>query len=180
VENLTVDAAPDFERAYPPLQKAIERDYGVTCVRAPVQSGYFGDLNGAEIRIDQSLGPEDSLFTLLHLFGHTVQWNLEGVRDFNIKPGNLSEETIQDVIDYEHEACRYSMRLLQDQGFAHLEPWLSEYSAADLRHLLHYYRTGEQLGAQPFRNSGEPMMQPLEIPPFKAKVLRWRWDGIVV
>ena len=100
--------------------------------------------------------------------------------DFNIKPESLTDELAAKVLQYEREACGYSMRLLIDAGFGGLAQWLSDFSSADLRHLLHFYATGEQLGARRSWRSGEPVMAPLDIPPFEAKVLRWRWDGVVV
>lgn len=173
-------APGDFESAFRPLQAHMEATYGVRCTLGPVPSGFFGDLNGAEIRIAGHLDAEDSLFTLLHLFGHTVQWNVQGVIDFDVQPETLSDELAAKVLRYEREACGYSMRLLLDAGFGALAQWLSDFSAADLRHLLHFYATGEQLGARRSWRSGEPMMAPVAIPPFEPKVLRWRWDGVVV
>ena len=41
-----------------------------------VPDPFTGDLDGAEIRIDFDLDTEDALFILVHLFGHTVQWNV--------------------------------------------------------------------------------------------------------
>lgn len=170
----------DFEAAFAPIAAYMDATYGVRCSRGPVPSGFFGDLNGAEIRIAEHLEPEEALFTLLHLFGHTAQWNLQGVIDFDVQPESLSDEQTAKVLRYEREACGYSMRLLLDAGYGKLAQWLSDFSAADLRHLLHFYATGEQLGARRAWRSGEPMTAPLDIPPFAPKVLRWRWDGVVV
>jgi hypothetical protein len=169
-----------FEFAFLPIEAYMASTYGVRCARGPVPGGFFGDLNGAEIRLAERLDAEDSLFTLLHLFGHTVQWSLQGVVDLDVRPETLTEELVARVLRYEREACGYSMRLLLDAGFEGLAQWLSDFSAADLRHLLHFYATGEQRGAGPFWRPGEPRVVPLEIPPFEPKVLRWRWEGVVV
>ena len=169
-----------FVSAFAVIRRYLETTYGVRVAWAPIPAGFYGDLNGAEIRIAEGLGGEDELFMLLHLFGHTVQWNLQGILDLDPAAGPLSEEEIATVLRYEREACAYSVRVLLDTGFADLAPWLSDLSAADLRHLLHFYSTGESLGARHFWRAGEPPMAPLDIPPFTPKVLRWRWEGIVV
>lgn len=169
-----------FAHAFTVIRRYLETTYGVRVAWAPIPSGFYGDLNGAEIRIAEHLGAEDELFMLLHLFGHTVQWNLQGILDLDPAAGPLSEEAIATVLRYEQEACAYSVRVLLDTGFAELVPWLSDMSAADLRHLLHFYSMGESLGARHFWRAGEPPMAPRDIPSFTPKVLRWRWEGIVV
>jgi len=42
---------------------------------ATSRNALTGDLNGAEIHIDEAVTAEQRLFLLAHLFGHTVQWN---------------------------------------------------------------------------------------------------------
>jgi len=175
-----VDPDCHFAQAFASIRRHLETTYGIRVAWAPIPAGFYGDLNGAEIRIAENLGAEDELFMLLHLFGHTVQWNLQGILDLDPAAGPLSEEAIATVLRYEREACAYSVRVLLDTGFAELAPWLSDMSAADLRHLLHFYSTGESLGDRHFWRAGEPPMAPRDIPPFTPKVLRWRWEGIVV
>jgi hypothetical protein len=164
------------------IRKRVTEGYGVAVVRALIQADYLGDLNGAEIRIGSWLDAEDSLFMLLHLFGHTVQWNTQGIQEFDLPVGKVPEATKAAVTDYEREACRYSMGLLLETGFADLGPWLSDFSAADLRYLHHVYETGERrrAGAEDFWRVGEPLVAPLAIPSFTPKALKWRWDGVVV
>jgi hypothetical protein len=171
-----------FAAAFAAIRRHVETRYGVACGYAPIPAGFYGDLNGAEIRLKPGLGAEDELFMLLHLFGHTVQWNLRGVLDLDLDPaaGPPAEAAVAAVLDYEREACAYSLQLLLDTGFGDLQPWLSDMSAADLRHLLHFYATGESLGARHFWRAGEPPIAPRAIPAFTPKVLRWRWEGIVV
>ena len=58
------------------VQERIENVYGIHVVTTDVPDPFTGDLNGTEIQIDSALTPEQRLFLLLHLFGHTVQWNV--------------------------------------------------------------------------------------------------------
>jgi hypothetical protein len=58
-------------------QKYLERAYGIRVVTRDIPDPLTGDLNGAEIHIDYAVSPEQRLFLLGHLFGHTVQWNMD-------------------------------------------------------------------------------------------------------
>ena len=41
-----------------------------------VPEPFTGDLDGSTILVDYDLDAEEALFILVHLFGHTVQWNV--------------------------------------------------------------------------------------------------------
>jgi len=175
-------AGERFGVPFAAVRTRVTEGYGVAVVRALIQADYLGDLNGAEIRIGSWLDAQDSLFMLLHLFGHTVQWNTQGIQEFDLPVGKVPEAAKEAVTAYEREACRYSMGLLLETGFEDLGPWLSDFSAADLRYLHHVYETGERrgAGAEDFWRVGEPLVAPLAIPSFTPRTLKWRWDGIVV
>src|SRR5882757_1079498 len=57
------------------VEQHIEKVYGIRIVTRDIPDPLTGDLNGAEIHIDFAITPEQRLFLLAHLFGHTVQWN---------------------------------------------------------------------------------------------------------
>jgi hypothetical protein len=57
------------------VQERIEGRYRVRVVTRDIPDPLIGDLNGSEIHIDFAVTPEQRLFLLAHLFGHTVQWN---------------------------------------------------------------------------------------------------------
>lgn len=162
------------------VRERVTARYGVVCVRALIAADYLGDLNGAEIRIGNLLDAEDSLFMLAHLFGHTVQWNTQGIQEFDLPVGKVDEATKAAVTAYEREAARYAMGLLVEAGFENLGPWLADFSAADLRYLHNFYETGERREVEDFWRIGEPLIAPLEIPSFTPRPLKWRWDGVVV
>src|SRR3984885_8864353 len=91
------------------VERHIDKFYGVRVVTRDVPDPLTGDLNGAEIHIDYAVTPEQRLFLLAHLFGHTVQWN--------VSPGGfalgqqyrppIDENLFPQISAYETEAARY-------------------------------------------------------------------------
>ena len=59
------------------VQARLERHYGIPVVTRDIPDPLTGDLNGTEIHIDYAVTAEQRLFLLAHLFGHTVQWNVD-------------------------------------------------------------------------------------------------------
>src|ERR1051326_1831329 len=58
------------------VQEHLERDWGIPVVTRDIPDPLTGDLDGAEIDVVYAITPELRLFLLGHLFGHTVQWNV--------------------------------------------------------------------------------------------------------
>lgn len=55
------------------------------------------------------------------------------------------------------------------------DQWLADYSACDLAFLRHLYVTGERRAFRHFWRGGQPLIDPLAIPPFTPR--RWRRRG---
>jgi len=55
----------------------IERRYGIPIIIGDVTDPFTSDLDGAEIKVDYANEIENALFILVHLFGHTIQWNTD-------------------------------------------------------------------------------------------------------
>ena len=164
------------------LERHIEDHYGIPIRISDVPNPYTGDLDGAEIQVDYAEDIESALFIIVHLFGHTVQWNTsEASREigYRLYP-NPSEEMIQKLHQYELEACRYSMQLFHEALVTDLDQWLSDYSACDFSFLIDFYRTGTKKPFKTFWKDGAAMLEPKPIPRFMPT--RWvsRADGIVV
>jgi len=160
----------------------VEQRYGVPVVISDVLDPFTGDLDGLEIHVDYENSIEDAVFILVHLFGHTVQWNLS---EYNRKLGyqaqqNPSADKLDELQLYEQEACRYSMQLFHDAGVFDLDQWLSDYAACDFAFLRRFYETGKKQPFRSFWKSGEPLLQPLAIPEFQPTKWISRWQGIVV
>lgn len=174
--------ADEFLGVWNRVEPYIERRYGIPVVVGDVANPFTGDLDGGEIRVDHDLDAEEAVFILVHLFGHTVQWNTSArareigaqvVRDPN-------PELLAELERYEREACRYSLQLFHEAGVHHLDAWLSDFAACDFNYLRHFYTTGEKKPFKSFWASGAPLLEPLAIPDFEPTVWRSRWDGVVV
>jgi hypothetical protein len=171
-----------FREVFDRLERHVEERWGIPVRIRDVPTPFTGDLDGAEIHVDYDLTAEDSLFILVHLFGHTVQWNVsQALRELGAVRGpGLSDETLARLVDYEREACRYSLQLLHEAGVHDLDGWLADFSACDLAYLIHFYKHGEKRAFRSFWQPGQPRLEPLAIPAFQPT--RWvsRWDGVVI
>ena len=166
------------------VEKVIEDRWDIPVIISDVPNPFTGDLDGREIKVEYDLDIEDAVFILIHLFGHTVQWNVsERAREIGFaKPGTVvwTEDALREVADYEREACRYSLQLLHDAGVRDLDQWVSDFAACDTAYLMHFYRTGEKRVFRTFWHDNAPILEPLAIPRFQPE--RWlsRYDGTVI
>ena len=170
-----------FVAAYRAVERLIEARYGVPVIVSDVPAPFTGDLDGAEIRVDYDLDPEDALFIIVHLFGHTVQWNVSPEARASAKhPGPWDADHLARLRAYEREACQYSLTLFHDAGVDGLDQWLADFSACDYRYLEHVFTTGEKPPFRSFWQPGQPRLETLPVPTFTPT--RWwnRWDGVVV
>jgi len=171
-----------FRDVFNTVEPYIERRYGVPVRISDVPNPFTGDLDGAEIQIDYALSLEEAVFILVHLFGHTVQWNLsERARKIGYEvPVDPKPEVLEEIEDYEREACGYSLQLFHDAGVRDLDQWLSDFAACDYAYLDHFYRTREKLPFKTFWRDGQPLVRPVPIPEFHPTKWVSRWQGIVV
>ena len=172
-------AGVDLAAIYNRVERHIEARYGVPVWIADVLADNNGDLNGAEIKIDYDQELEVALFVLIHLFGHTVQWNTseaDRLLGLNTEPGKSEAELVAIGV-YECDATRYSLSLLHELGIYHLDRWLSDWWYADWRYLQHFYRTGQKLHAPSLLRPGEgALLTPLPIPRFVPQRYVSRWS----
>jgi len=164
------------------VQKQIEQVYGLRVVTRDIPDPLTGDLDGIEIQIDYAVTPEQRLFLLAHLFGHTVQWNVDP-KAFELgrqyRPP-VAEELFPEIITYELEAARYGLFLLHQSGVRNLDAWFSAYTAGDQAYLLHFYRTGEKKELRDFWPEHAPLLEPKPVPQFIPVKRTFRMDGIVI
>ena len=164
------------------VQQRVEQFYGVKVVTRDIPDPLTGDLDGLEIHIDFAVTPEQRLFLLAHLFGHTVQWNSDPSA-FEIgrqyQPP-VDERLFPKIIEYELEAARYGLALCHQAGVCEIEQWFSNYTECDQKYLLHYYRTGQKGDFYSFWSENVPLVQPKAIPPFEPVRRAFRMDGIVI
>jgi hypothetical protein len=165
------------------VERHIEERYGVPVRITDVAAPFTGDLDGAEIQIDHDLDAEEALFILVHLFGHTVQWNLsERGRVLGIQQPDpaISAERLAELYRYERDAAELSLTLFHEAGVHDLDGWLADFFHCDWAYLEHFYRSGEKAPFRSFWREGTAALTPLPIPAFTPTRWRTRWDGIVV
>ena len=131
-----------------------------------------------EILVDYDLDAEEALFILVHLFGHTVQWNVSPAdRALGLlEVREPSDELLASLARYEVDAARYSLQLFHEAGVHDLDQWLANFVACDIAYLMHFYRTGEKRAFRSFWVDGAPPLSPLEIPP-SSRRSGWRGAG---
>ena len=171
-----------FREVYNTVAAYVEDRYGIPVVISDVVNPFTGDLDGSEIHVDYENSIEEAVFILVHLFGHTVQWNMS---DYNRKIGyevqqNPSVEKLDELERYEREACGYSLQLFHDAGVRDLDQWTSDYAACDFAFLRSFYSTGNKSPFRSFWKDGRPLLKPLPIPDFVPTKWISRWQGIVV
>lgn len=166
------------------VEREIETRYDIPVRISDVPHPFTGDLDGAAIAVDHDLDLEEALFILIHLFGHTVQWNVSPrareLAEAQGTPQVWTPEALAAVEEYERDACRISLQLLHEVGVRDLDQWVSDFAACDLRYLFHFYKTGERGAFFSFWKPGTPLLTPLPIPEFHPTVWIGRWSGTVV
>ncbi len=164
------------------IEHHIEKAYGVRIVTRDIPDPLTGDLNGAEIHIDYAVTPEQRLFLLAHLFGHTVQWNTSPTAVDLGRPQNppVSADCLPALMDYEREAAGYALGLLHELGITETDQWFADYAACDAAYLRHYYVTGEKREFLSFWQDGTPRVQESPIPLFSIVARYFRSDGVVI
>lgn len=165
------------------VEHYVKRVYEVTIIATrDIPKPFIGDLDGCEIEVAQALGWEERLFAIVHLFGHTVQWN---VNPATFELGRLlrppvHETMLPDILNYEREAARYGLALLHEVGIVSIDQWFSDYSACDEAYLFHFYGTGERRNFISFWRSKTPRVEPKAIPRFVPRKRGFRHNGLVI
>ena len=171
-----------FAEYFVRVQECLERTYGIRVVMRDIPDPLIGDLDGLEIHIDPGTNPDQRLFLVAHLFGHTVQWNVDphafglGSRyELPVEPKDIPA-----ILGYEREAAAYALALLHESGIMEIDQWFSDYAACDEAYLLHYYRTGEKGDFRSFWRDKVPPVEPKPVPPFTPAKRRFRMEGVVI
>lgn len=111
---------------------------------------YFkGDLDGINILISSDLDDEEELFNVLHLIGHSIQWNTSPeLRQLgSVLHHKPNTELLRKLQEYEWQAACYSISILHivNGSDEEMDVWLDEQYRSDMFYLTHYYKTGEKL-----------------------------------
>ena len=158
------------------LQKceAIVQGMGLVIQYTPNFDPFFkGDLDGKTIFIGNHLSAEEKVFNLLHLAGHSIQWNVdELLRTLGSELyRNPDDALLAKLQTYEWQANCYALSILHQAGIFNLDKWLSRKYIIDMLYLTHFYKTGEKLKrisavakAYPFKRVLEVMAIPAFLP----------------
>ncbi len=136
----------DFAAALQQVE-TIVRAMGVSIEYTHSLDRFFkGDLDGKNIFISDSLPAEEKLFNLLHLAGHTIEWNVsERSRTIgSTLYTNPDDALLKELQAYEWEANCYAQGLLHKAGVDTLDKWLYDKYVLDMFYLTNYYQTGEK------------------------------------
>lgn len=171
-----------FREVFDRIEHLIEDRWAIPVKIKDVPNPFTGDLDGEQIHIDFDIEVEDALFILVHLFGHTVQWNVSAeLREVAfLRPPVWTDDLIARVTSYEAEACQYSLQLLHEAGVHDLDQWVADFAACDCAYLVHFYKTGEKRPFRSFWTDGNPVLTPKAIPEFHPTQWVARNDGVVI
>lgn len=162
----------DFRAVFRALVERIERAYYLKVHIGPVTGSYTGQFDGQEIWVDLDKDPEEAVFILVHLFGHTVQWNLdEKLRLLGLSNIGVTKADLPRIYEYERQASQLRLALLEETDEFRLARWLTNRFGADWKFLAHFYRTGEKVRFEPEAGADEPLLTAIHIPRFVPK--RW-------
>ncbi len=146
---------------------------------------FKGDLDGKRIYIGNNLGAEEKLFNLVHLTGHSVQWNLDDLlrnlgSELYLHP---DEKLLKKLQTYEWQANCYGLSVLHKAGVLDLDKWLTKKYILDMMYLTHFYITGKKLKritkdakAYPFKKD----LKLLQIPAFTPVSGHRTRNGLVI
>ncbi len=164
------------------VQEHLEQAHGIRVVTRDIPDPLTGDLDGAEIHVDYALTPEQRLFLLAHLFGHTVQWNVDPGAIALGRPLQVpvDKALLPAIMDYERESAAYALFMLHSIGIAHVDQWFSDYTSCDMAYLDHFYRTGVKREFLSFWRDNTPLIGSKAVPRFTPTRRTLRLDGIVI
>ncbi|HLH56543.1 MAG TPA: hypothetical protein VKY92_23360, partial [Verrucomicrobiae bacterium] len=127
MSNLDRINTVDYRTVFHRLAEHIQRVYSLQINVGPVTGSYTGQFDGREIWVDLDKDPEEAVFILVHLFGHTVQWNLdENLRRLGLSDVGVNMEDIPRIYQYERQASRLGLALMEETGEFQLARWLSD------------------------------------------------------
>src|SRR5579872_2062429 len=108
MDNSGSVTAVDYRTVFQALAKQAEDVYSLKVNVGPVNGSYTGQFDGREIWVDLDRDPEEAVFILVHLFGHTVQWNLdEKLRQLGLANSGVREEDLPRIYQYERQASQF-------------------------------------------------------------------------
>lgn len=146
---------------------------------------FKGDLDGIRIFIGGHLSVEEKLFNLVHLAGHSIQWNIdELLRNLGSELyQNPSDELLRKLQTYEWQANCFGLSIMHKAEIYNLDKWLSDKYMLDMIYLTHFYKTGKKLKRITAEARAYPFTRELKempIPAFTPTASKRTRNGIVI
>ncbi|MFO0790541.1 MAG: hypothetical protein U0805_13885 [Pirellulales bacterium] len=140
----------------------------------PPRTGIF---DGLRISIDPDVDFEMQCFILLHLFGHSVQWTAPSLAAQTARLQDTTDKAafMRVLHDYEYQAARFGMQLMREAGVQGLDQWYSDFVGTDWKYVERFYATDEIPPWSECVVHGQPLVEPLAIPPIAHKQVEVRY-----
>lgn len=159
---------------------------GLNVVDSNTLEEYFkGDMDGVNIITSSILDDEAELFNVLHMIGHSIQWNIDPeLRKLgSVLYQNPSENLLKKLQRYEWEANCYGLEILNKVGASELAIWLFDNYQKDMYYLTHFYKTGEkvkEVTPTALKYAHIKLLRPKEIPKFIPVASERSRQGLVI
>jgi hypothetical protein len=140
----------------------------------PPRTGIF---DGLRIVLDPDVDFEMQCFILLHLFGHSVQWVAPSIEHkLDALQHTPQRDLFMQVLKaYEFEAARFGRQLMHEAGVDDLQQWYSDFVATDWTYVERYYQTDALPPWHECVVEGQPLIEPLAIPPLVHRPVEVRF-----
>lgn len=153
-------------------------------INEEIDEFFKGDLDGLNIYL-KHISHEEDLFNILHMVGHSIQWNLsDELRKLgNIIYKNPSDEVLTKLQEYEWEANCYGYGILVKLGYSKYKKWLEKKYILDMFYLTHFYKTGEKLRVinnDDLKNSFNKPLVEIDTPKITPVSQKLSRNGIVI
>ena len=176
---------PGFAKRLKKCEKVIG-ELGLEVIYTHNLDPFFkGDLDGKRIFIGDHLRAEEKLFNLLHLAGHSVQWNIDKLlRDLGSELyKHPDDKLLKRLQNYEWQANCYGLSLLHKAGITDLDKWFTKKYILDMLYLTYFYKTGKKLKRTTALAKSFPFKKELSIIPiplFTPTSSKRTRNGIVI
>ena len=109
----------------------------------------------------------ERVFTLLHLFGHSVQCCAPSEAAIVIaffETPRASDEKFRALANYEFRAAQFSLQLLHELGVGDLDRWFADFVHIDHKMVAQSYRTGALPPIRDCLVTNQELIRPAAIP----------------
>lgn len=171
-----MESKVDFEQLYAKVEKAVATHGFIVHTRCDVKDPNTGEFDGLNIWIEENQSMEQALYVLLHLFGHSVQWNVDDeLRELGLDVSLVkTPEELTRIYTYERQASEMGLTLLHSIEHSHLQQWISNWFNADWFWLKHLYETGESVDYLQYWIDDAELLSPTQVPIFSPQLFTAR------